>query len=255
MRIKCQYNYELDIFLKQTVYFVIENYAYDLDLSNLKEIELVSKQAFKFNKDGEASENGTKIIVTSRLYEELPCLNINKLYTNNKSFQLIMSSLYHEMVHISDWRKYPNLYLGVQKMVGTKDILAGLIWLEYLAEKKSQMVFPTENSDFCNDFVKREWKSIKFNYEDATESNFIFLLKMIPYFMARTLDYNNRLQYSMKIKNLLLRDFIMELRQEFLKLEKLLPFDDTDKLSNLYKIMDSYFIKFKKEFMITSNSI
>lgn len=41
-------------------------------------------------------------MITSRLYDILPCLSIEKL-ENNPNFKMIVNTLYHEMGHITDW--------------------------------------------------------------------------------------------------------------------------------------------------------
>lgn len=73
--------------------------------------------------------------------------------------------------------------------------------------------------------------------------------KVIPYFLARTIDLNIRKKYQGKIKNVLLDDYIRELRAEVENLEKILPFDEPDKLSGLYDIMDKYYKKFRHTYL------
>lgn len=103
--------------------------------------------------------------------------------------------------------------------------------------------------EFCNQFVQRQWHAYYSSFDDLKESNFFYLNKVIPYFLARTIDLNIRKKYQGKIKNVLLDDYIRELRAEVENLEKILPFDEPDKLSGLYDIMDKYYKKFRHTYL------
>ena len=74
----------------------------------------------------------------------------------------------------------------------------------------------------------------------------------IFYFITLKEEYKEKeLEFSLitKIKNVLLDDYIRELRAEVENLEKILPFDEPDKLSGLYDIMDKYYKKFRHTYL------
>ena len=54
--------------------------------------------------------------------------------------------------------------------------------------------------------------------------------------MARTIEMYIREKYMCVIRNKLLIEYIGELRVEVDQLEEILPFDEPENLSNLYKI-------------------
>ena len=248
MNIICQYNKELECFLRSVVEYTLCKYGQELNLNNLQQIELIDISEFELQKDGTTYENGTKIIVTSRLSDMLPCFSIEQL-ENNSNFKMIVNTLYHEMGHITDWAKYPKLYKEADTMENKRVGLPALFWIEYLAEKRSCSKAEINNLEFCNQFVQRQWHAYYSSFDDLKESNFFYLNKVIPYFLARTIDLNIRKKYQGKIKNVLLDDYIRELRAEVENLEKILPFDEPDKLSGLYDIMDKYYKKFRHTYL------
>lgn len=247
MQVFCKYSEELELFLIQAVEYVISIYGNNLELDRLKAVELVRKEDYTYSTDGKTCDNGTKIVVTSRLYELLPNLDLQKLH-GNEDFEALINTLYHEMIHVTDWKNMPILYSVVDEMDNSRYHLPGLFWLEYIAEKRSCVVERTSKMDLCEDFVNRNWRSYEFNYEDANEKNFYYLLKVIPYFMARTHDCKIRIEYLHKMKNTILRHFIEELDSEISNLERIGYFDDPEKLSGLYDVMDKYFRKFRRTF-------
>lgn len=247
MQILCQYNQSMQLFLCHTVEYVLEYYGSNLQLDKLKAIELVPKETFSYATDGKTCEKGTKIIVTSQLYELLPTLNITNLH-DNPNFKMIINTLYHEMGHVNDWLQMPILYSIVEEMDDAKHALPGLIWLEYIAEKRSCSTNLVPYTEFCDDFVSRRWNSNQFDYQQANERNFYYLIKSIPYFLARTLDSNLRLNYLSRMKNLLLKQFIEEIDTELYRLEHIPFFDTPKELEPLYLILDTYFRKFRSTF-------
>jgi len=247
VNIICRYNKKLEDFLKSVVEYTLGKYGQELNLVNLQQIELINISKFNLEKDGSTDKNGTRIIVTSRLYDMLPCFSIEKI-EKDTNFKKIVNTLYHEMGHITDWVRYPKLYAEAETMENVKVGLPALFWLEYIAEKRSCLKNDYDNFEFCNQFVKRQWHAYYSNFYDIKESNFLYLNKMLPYFLARTVDTNDREKYVNEINNELLKNYIQELRVEVDRLEKLLPFDEAEKLNILYGIMNKYYDGFCKKY-------
>lgn len=114
--------------------------------------------------------------MTSRLYDKLPVYEIS-LLKNNEDFQTIVCTIYHEMGHISDHNTMPNIYAAAQNFDDKKQMLAAFFWAEYLAEKRSSETNLVSHQEYCEDFIKREWKSFKFNFDNPTEDNFFSYVK------------------------------------------------------------------------------
>lgn len=181
--------------MNKVVELILDKYGSQLNLDTLEEIELIDKNELPYETDGKVLGNN-KIIVTSRLYELLPTLEIDDL-KNNKDYAMLRKTLYHEMGHINDITFIPKLYNCVLDNFEHKNISAdsivSLFWIEYLAEKRTVSFENVYNMEICDELVKREWHcSIANPYANYGESNFFYLIKLLPYFMARTKDEDTR---------------------------------------------------------------
>ena len=249
MRVFCKYDLELDRFLKSVVSYVFNLFGNDIVLNCLEEIELVKQiEGAPIETDGRISGDGRKITLTARLFDRLPTYDISKLKLNEE-FQTIVCTIYHEMGHIADRSTMPSIYAAaVPQSTDDKQILAPFFWAEYLAEKRSSKTNLVSYQDFCDDFVKREWKSFDYNFDNPTEANFFFLCKMLAYFMGRTTRENVRETFCRKVVNPLLKEFIDVLGKELVDLEQKFPFDDVKLLDNLSNVLIEYCSKFSQKF-------
>lgn len=245
MKIYCSYNHDYHIFLNEVAELVLKQYGSDLNISTLREIELVNKDEFAYETDGKAVDN-SKIIVTSRLYERLPTLSINCLIDNN-DYKLIRQTIYHEMGHINDMVYMPSLYNCVfenaqKKAAGINISTASLFWLEYKAEKRSAGFENVYDMEICDEFADHEWKySVSDSYSNFNAGNFCYLTKILPYFLGGTAhDEHVRQEYITKIKNNILKDYIRELDIELNCLEAKGMSDDLNLLNSLYAIIKRY---------------
>ena len=98
MKVYCLYNEVFDQFLKEVVQLILSKYSSQLNIESLEEIELVNKNVYPYETDGRIISN-SKIVVTSRLYELLPCFDITTL-KENENFIKLKKTLYHELRHI-----------------------------------------------------------------------------------------------------------------------------------------------------------
>ena len=247
MRVQCTYNQEYEIFLKAVVDYVIERWGDELDLSGAETIELVDISEFNYETDGKVYNEGKNILVTSRLYDELDVLDINKC-KNSNTFKLIVSTLYHEMGHVSDLKKMPNLYSIAAENPTSAEGIASLFWLEYIAEKRNAEKNLVDHDSFCTDVAKSEWRAYKTEFGRAGSDNFTYLCKVLPYFMGRTIDPQKRKKYMEIMKNRLVKEFVIEVDKEIRKLEKKSPFDEPEKLQGLYDIINIFFNKFREAY-------
>lgn len=247
MEIICEFNEELESFLKEVVKYTIGIYDNELRLDSLQRIELRDIKEFGYETDGKTLENGTIIWVTSRLYEKLPSYNIKEI-EEDTGFIMIVNTLFHEMGHVTDWLVMPRLYNAALNIHDEKYMCAALFWLEYLAEKRSSSIGRVNGSEYCNDFVKKPWKAYKADFELYTDDNFFYLNKTLSYFMGRTVKVDIKKKYMAVISNKLLKEYIEELDVELKRLEGKIPFDDLSELEQLYEIMNNYYKKFKQKY-------
>lgn len=244
LKIYCDYDQELDSFLKEIVNQLLKKYGTELNLSTLKEIELVAKEKLLYGSDGKVLSN-RKIVVGSRLYELLPSLNIGELKDNN-NYKMLRQTLYHEMGHINDMIKMPCLYNSVLQGYESNNFdvncISSLFWLEYIAEKRSASFENVNDFEICDEIVSRKWICTMANpYSNFNESNFFYLTKLLPYFMARTAEKHIREKYMDTIRNKLLVKYIEEIDVEIKHLETIGIFDDPILLNSLYSVINKYY--------------
>lgn len=241
IKVTCSYNKKYEDFLVEVFNFVLTTYAQDLDLSALKEVILYKQEEFYYQTDGRTVGNGTIIVLSSRLFELLPCIRIKEL-SENSDFNLIVSTLYHEMGHVNDWLKMPTLYNKVMHTDEPQNVMAILLWLEYIAEKRSCIPKLTQkaHTDFCEAFIKWEWPAKDFNYIDANMNNYFYLVKAIPYFLARSCDPQKRTDYLSRMRNPIVRSFALEIDKEISLLENRPIFDYEEPLEPLSSVIRKY---------------
>lgn len=252
MKVFCSYDVRYDAFLKAVVKLTIDKYGSQLNIDSLKEIELINKNNLPYETDGKTL-NASKIIVTSRLYELLPNLEIDAL-EDNENYAMLRKTLYHEMGHINDMVVMPKLYNCVLKSFEGRNInadsITALFWVEYVAEKRTAFFENVYNLEICNDFVKRKWHcSIADPYARYGEKNFFYLTKLLPYFMARTNKKDLREYYLNWIENKLLIQYINEIDNEIRFLETKGVFDNVCFLKRLYTIIDKYYKAFMNKYV------
>lgn len=247
MKIQCLYSEKYERFLEETVEYIIARWGNELDLSGLEIIELKESDKYKINSEGRTYNKGKNIVLLSDAYDQLDELAIEKMADSEK-FKSIVNTIYHEMGHASDWKKMPQLYGMVEDNSESSLKIASLFWLEYLAEKRSSEKGLVNHNSFCEDFVTREWKAYRIDFNDIDTENFIYLCKILPYFMGRTIEQQKRTTYLTIMKNTLLKEMIVELDHEIKVLEVQYPFDDPEKLNDLYNILNQYCKKFKRAF-------
>ncbi len=242
MKVVCQYDADLQRFLKEVVDFCVAKYGEGLHLKQLREIELKNKSAFSYEKDGMFCENGTKIVLSSRLYEMLPTLDISKL-NQNEEFKLAIYSLYHEMCHVSDFQVYPNLYDRAVYAQNKWDALAMIFWLEYLAEKRCCQRVGIVECELYRQFQSEKLCCNIFDTVTGNVSNFFYFTKCISYLVAKIMWGNDTKEYMQQIGDRLLKEYVEELVEELSNLERQGFFDDEEKLFQLIQIMKRYYKK------------
>ena len=80
----------------------------------------------------------------------------------------------------------------------------------------------------------------QFNYEDASMNNYFYLVKVIPYFLARSIDSMERADYLLRMRNPILKDFISDLNKEIKRIETIGLFDSVEPLRPLSQVINNY---------------
>ena len=237
--VNCKYDEQLNLFLGNIVQYTLRKYAFKLDISSLREVELINVGELPIQTDGRVIDD-SKIILTSRLFDLLPNYEIERLY-RNKNFKQIVCTLYHEMGHINDMKLYHKIYRAALESEDMKEVLPSFFWAEYLAEKRSTVIDLTA-SHFCESFLDITWNPISINESNATVDNFFYLNKVLSYFIARAENTDEK--FFDEIKDEILYKYVCELRVEIKGLLFKMPFDDIDLLKGLYELMNKYYKQF-----------
>lgn len=249
MRIVCKYNREYEKFLKKVVERIFVQYGNEIQREAIKVIELKDKKEFPIQSDGRFIKEGY-ILLSSRLYDELVCLDLKHI-EHTKEYNLIVNTLIHEMGHASDMCKMPKLYhIGLHSNDIEERTLV-IFWTEYLAQRRNTTINIVDRKEFCKEFSLMKWDICKENIKDSDSGNFYYLTKIIPYFLARTLDLVERQVYLDNIKNCLVKDYLIELGKEIKCLELQSVFDEIDDLSGINIIIKKY----RKLFLVDTNNI
>lgn len=246
MKVFCAYSKELDRFLKQVVGYVLDKYGDELDISNLQEIELVRQIEDNTESDGRFEGFGTRIVLAERKYLQLPHLDIHRL-NESDAFNSVVSTLYHEMGHASDMARMPSLYKAVFEANGnyTPETAAAMLFLEYVANLRSDGLYTGEHEDFCDQVVSGLWNKYAGHPPDLA---FYYMAKVSIYFIVRTEINNSRDYYLSKARDSLFAEFIMELDSSLKTTYKKLPFDDLKSCSRVEKVLKKYMPKFERKY-------
>lgn len=184
------------------------------------------------------------ILISSRLYNQLPTLDINNLQGNEK-FQLIVRTLFHELCHISEITTMPKIhrYSFSHKNIG---YMIALFWIEYIVERKTCAKINSQIDELCIDAAENDWSISKLNFTDADCSNYFYLTKVLAYVIARVRATGEMTIYLKTIRNPIVKSMIYELNKEVTHLEVLYPFDNMEILNEIKRLFEKYWESFKK---------
>lgn len=240
----CKFNNYYENFLSKIYKNVITNFARDFDLSALSKIEIV--EVLHGSSDGRLI--GNDILLSKRLFDLLPTLDIESL-ENNSVFNLLISTLFHELCHLNERSITPNIHSMCDRDIIDIDYFVALVWIEYIVELKTNLVFKRKKTDFRKAVALNEWKICKSNFNDFDTSNYFYLVKVLPYILA-DLDDTTINEYSKQIKNTVVKRMVIELYYTVTRIKKYYPFDDFKILNQIKNILlhyENHFLNFPRE--------
>lgn len=245
-KIICSFNLNYENFLKELYAHIINEYGYDLKLSELHEIEIV--KFLTNDSDGRMIDEHT-IHISARLYNQLPVLDIKRLH-GDSIFDLIIGTLYHELCHIGEIFTMPSLHQYAFAQDGV-DYMIALFWIEYIVGAKANKEIIRDKSVFCTNVAKRAWNIKKLNFEDSDCSNFFYLTKVAPYVISYMRIIDSMDAYLETVKNPIVNSLFFELNNEVSRLESLYPFDDINLLRGIENIFSNHWDHFMKRKVFT----
>lgn len=223
MRIDNQANLSIELLSKiDEICNSLLYYIEDLDLTNFNCIKIVDDLLLNSLSDG-YFENGTIM---------LPKKKIQK-YLNLKKYDILKSTIYHELCHLDLYNKLPILHSLYEKY-NKQDNYVGsftiMVYIEYLAHLKSTKMETIETQKDFYDSV------YKLNYDFSNDIDKIYFIKAAPYIIGR--DTNDK--YINKIENEDFKMRIEEVKRELIKLPIKEYIDDYTILYRLEKIVSKY---------------
>lgn len=206
----------------ENIYNSILKQTKDLDLLNFKGIRIVEDSLLNSLSDGHF-ESGIIILPKNKI------LN----YLENENFDILKSTIYHELCHVDLYNKIPRLHKLHKKYNELDNFVKSftiMIYIEYLAHLKSSKL---ETIETQTDFFDSVYK---LNYDFSNIEHKIYFIKATPYIIGR--DING--YYVNKIKNMDFKNRIEEVKKVLIKLPKENLIDDYNILNELEKIVSKY---------------
>lgn len=209
-------------------------------LDKLKEIINTIAIPYEFNLD---EFNGIKIISDSLLHpvsvgnfkDKTILLPKNKTqkYLQDENYDLLKSTIYHELCHVDLLNKLPHLHELHKKYMNEENYIKCftiMIYIEYIAHlKSSKLETPETKEKFYKSVNQRNW-----DFSDNCDK--IMFVKSSPYIIGR--DENNK--YIMKLENFELKERVLEIQSEFENLSSKNYIDNYSILSNLEILVSKY---------------
>lgn len=206
----------------QQILISIEELITDFNLEGFKGIKIVSDSLLHPDSDGHM-ENKTMLLPKNK----------TQRYIETGQYDLLKSTIYHELCHVDLANKLPNLHLLHQKSADIEDDITCftiMIYIEYLAHLKSTEIETLENqTNFYDSLYNQTW-----NFDD--DNHKIYFIKAAPYIIGR--DIENKYLPCIRDKELKMR--IEEVKSELEKLPTNKLIDDYSILYNLEKIVKRY---------------
>lgn len=159
--------------------YIIDNYIDKINISKLKTIEVVDK--LDNNSSGRSVRD--KIILSRRygLDGVREIKDISEEIERNTKLKMLISTIYHELWHVSTWDKYETMYEYIlnPEEDDIRKAYSYLYWIEYIAHAETIFMEVTDvMKKFCTNFVHIKWHRKKGGYYD--------FIKALPYYLIRS---------------------------------------------------------------------
>jgi len=222
---------------------VINNEA-GMDLEAVKILEKLYNTVL-----GESSElnlsgfKGIKIIFDSslppisdgRLEDKILLLPRNKIqrYLHLGNYDIIKSTIHHELCHVDLANKLPFLHELLNDYMKEENYIKGftiMIYIEYVVHLKSKKFETFENKIVFFESVNNK----KWNFNNDVDK--VMFIKVSPYILGRDTDSN----YLKSVINIELKNRLLEIKKEFEKLPTIALIDNYRLLEGLERLVSEY---------------
>lgn len=214
--------------------YIADNYNEKIDIGKLKQIEVVEK----LDNDSSGRSIRNKIILPRKYgldgIENIKDISIEKEI--NLKLNMLISTIYHELWHISTWNKYEVMYEYVlnEKNSDIYTAYAYMYWIEYIAHTETIfMEVPEIMKEFCESFIQKKWHRIEYGYS--------YFIKALPYYLIKSQYLNLFDELTPKIISNELRQAVYNFDNEskFLLHNKYI--DDIEKANVIKNMVEELF--------------
>lgn len=170
---------EEETIINLIITYIVDNYNDKADISKLRIIEIVDK--LDNNASGRSIRDKMFLSRKDGLYGVYEIKDISEAIRQNNKLKMLISTIYHELWHISTWNRYEMMYeyiLNHEKR-GICKAYSYLYWIEYIAHIETVFMEAKDvMSKFCKDFVHIKWHK--------TEDGYYDFIKALPYYLIRS---------------------------------------------------------------------
>ena len=140
-------------------------------------------------------------------------------------------------------RMYKAVFDAFESDEVSTEIFAVYLFLEYVAEKRTSVFHTKEHDEFCKAVESGSWN--RYNRWPSKES-FCYLSKILVYYIVRS-DRGFEIE-NIFGKGSLLSKYMSAFQSSLIELHSQLPFDDTERCSEIYHVMNWYMPQFEEEY-------
>ena len=200
----------------------IMDFTYNLDLKGFNGIKIISDSLLHPTSDGNLKE---KTMLLPK--------NKTQKYLQNENYDLLKSTIYHELCHVDLANKLPKLHELHKKYIDEENYIKCftiMIYIEYIAHLKSSKLETIKTQkNFYESINQKKW-------DFSNECDKIIFIKSSPYIIGR--DIENK--YINEITNYELKKKILEVKIELEKLPTINFIDNYSILNDLEILVSKY---------------
>lgn len=165
--------------------YIEEMYSDLIKTEDLYEVEVKDK----LSNDASGRSIEHKIFISrEKVLNGIPYdINIADNLERNSKLKRLVSTIYHELWHVSTWEQYREIYeyitCGKEDYNSLCIAYSYMYWIEYIGHKETIFIEDYQTMiDFCKNFVNKRWEKTEYGYSD--------FVKSLPYYIVRACYLN-----------------------------------------------------------------
>lgn len=171
-----------EILINNIISYIAEMHLDIIKLYDLYEIEILDK--LSNDSSGRSIEHkmflSREYALSGIPYE----IEVENNLEKSSKLKRLVSTVYHELWHISTWDRYREMYEYVISVKDNDDsniiytAYSYMYWIEYVAHIETVFIEDYRTmKEFCENFVNKRWEKIEYGYS--------YFVKALPYYIVR----------------------------------------------------------------------